>query len=191
MSMPEQDFELSLAVIDSEIQRLEDMPRWFALYMGVHYAKRGAAGGALGEGKPAPPLLSQDVVEYIIELFGSVTVAEVLKLRQRARHVKFKKMEKAYNLLLGKTHHLCFPIQPIWGFYFDFEHFHKNEVGVRKSNEKRAKDLQTVRKSNEKRAKDLATLLPTQDRNLRSRGAKPTRKSGGPIKQPGGGFRGN
>ena len=61
----------------------------------------------------------------------------------------------------------------------------------RKSNEKRAKALKTVRKSNDKRAKDLATLLPTQDRNLRSRGAKPTHKGGGPIKQPGGGFRGN
>ena len=61
----------------------------------------------------------------------------------------------------------------------------------RKSNEKRAKALKTVRKSNDKRAKDLATLLPTKDRNLRSRGAKPTHKGGGPIKQPGGGFRGN
>ena len=48
-----------------------------------------------------------------------------------------------------------------------------------------------VRKSNEKRAKDLEMLLPTQDRNLRPHGAKPTHKGGGPIKQPGGGFRGN
>jgi len=45
MSMPEQDFELSLAEIASEIQRLEDKPRWFALYMGVQYAKRGAQAG--------------------------------------------------------------------------------------------------------------------------------------------------
>jgi hypothetical protein len=81
--------------------------------------------------------------------------------------------------------------QSRWGFYFDFEHFHKKEVDERKSNEKRAKDLKAVRKSNEKRGKDLATLLPTQDKNLRSRGAKPTHKGGGPIKQPGGGFRGN
>jgi hypothetical protein len=48
-----------------------------------------------------------------------------------------------------------------------------------------------VRKSNEKRAKDLEMLLPTQDRNLRPRGDKPTHKGGGLIKQPGGGFRGN
>ena len=48
-----------------------------------------------------------------------------------------------------------------------------------------------VRKSNDKRAKDLEMLLPTQDRTLRPRGAKPTQKGGGPIKQPGGGFRGN
>ncbi len=126
--MPEQEFNLSLAALASESQRLEDQgdnARWFALYMGVHYSKRGAAGGALGKGKPAPPSLSQDVLEYII------------------------------------------------------------------SNEKRAKALKTVRKSDDKRAKDLATLLPTQDRNLRSRGAKPTHKGGGPIKQPGGGFRGN
>jgi hypothetical protein len=104
---------------------------------------------------------------------------------------KFKKMEKVHHLYFGNVHHLCFPIQPRWGFYFDFEHFQKKEVDERKSNEKRAKDLKAVRKSNDKRGKDLATLLPTQDKNLRSRGAKPTHKGGGPIKQPGGGFRGN
>ena len=61
---------------------------------------------------------------------------------------KFKKMEKVHHLYFGNVHHLCFPIQPRWGFYFDFEHFHKKEVDERKSNEKRAKDLKpvTVRK---------------------------------------------
>ncbi len=42
--------------------------------MGVHYAKRGATGGAIGEGKPAPPSLSKDLLKYIIALFRSVTV---------------------------------------------------------------------------------------------------------------------
>jgi hypothetical protein len=150
------------------------------------------------------------VLEYIIALSDSVTVAEVLKLRVRETFLKFfseiqsdiresdirisllillrnsaRARFKCENFLekhdLGKVHDLC----------FDVKHFHKKEVDERKSNEKRAKALKTVRKSNDKRAKDLATLLPTQDRNLRSRGAKPTHKGGGPIKQPGGGFRGN
>ena len=190
MAMLKQDFDLSLAAIASEIQRLEDQddkPRWFALYMGVHYAKRGAAGGALGEGKPAPPSLSQDVLEYIIALFRSVTVAEVLKLRVRKLLVKCDKI----RFSVETPFFLCFLIRPRWAFNFDFEHCHKKEVDERKSNEKGAKALKTVLKSNDKRAKDLATLLPKQDRNLRSRGAKPTHKGGGPIKQPGGGFRGN
>ena len=96
---------------------------------------------------------------------------------QALNECKFKMMEKVHHLFFGKVQHLCFPIQPRWGFHFDIEEFHEREVGVRKSNEKRAKDL--------------ATLLPKQDRNVRSRGAKPTHKGGGPIKQPGGGFRGN
>ncbi len=62
------------------LQERMDMPRWFALYMGINYARKGVAGGALGEGKPAPHSLSQDVLEYIIELFDSVTIAEALKL---------------------------------------------------------------------------------------------------------------
>ena len=69
------------------MQERMDKPRWFALYMDVHYAKRRAAGWALGEGKSAPPALSPDVLEYIIALFGSVTIANVLKLRQRALRV--------------------------------------------------------------------------------------------------------
>jgi hypothetical protein len=88
MAMPEQEFNLSLAAIASGIQGLEDQgdnARCFALYLVVHYSKRGAAGRALGKGKPAPPSLPQDVLEYIIALFDSVTVAEVLELRVRER----------------------------------------------------------------------------------------------------------
>jgi hypothetical protein len=192
MVMLEQDFDLSLAAIASEIQRLEDQhdnPRWFALYLGVHYAKRGAAGGALDEGKPAPPSLSQDVLENIIALFDSVTVAEVLELRVRELLLKCEK-------ILSTVHDICLPIVFIICTVKKPEQNGRTGTALRFDDSsgltnRKSMRLKEIRKSNDKRAKDLATLLPTQDRKLRSRGAKPTHKGGGPIKQPGGGFRGN
>jgi hypothetical protein len=77
-------------VADARMLRQERMvmPRWFALYMGVHYTRKGVAGGALCEGRQAPPLLSQAMLQYIIALCGSVTIAEVLKQRQRTLRVE-------------------------------------------------------------------------------------------------------